>query len=64
LDAICVSAGKTNQRHPVIVLTNAVHTKRVPIVFWYQCDRHHNLADGESTLDVVRMPSARPLNEA
>jgi hypothetical protein len=25
LDPICVRAGKTDQRHPIIVLTNAVH---------------------------------------
>jgi len=46
LDALCVSAGKTEEEHPVLVSTNAVHNKRVQNVFRYQCDQHHLLVNG------------------
>lgn len=40
-NALCVSAGETDEDRTPIVSTNAVHNKRVQNVFPYQRDLHH-----------------------
>ena len=44
LDALRVSAGKTDEDRTPIVSANAVHNKRVQSILHCQCDLHHLLA--------------------
>ena len=65
LDALCVSAGKTDESRTPIVFTDAVHHNwSVHNVVRYQCAQHHLFGERWLSFGAVPMPEHCPSDEA
>ena len=64
LNALCVSASKTDEGRTLMVSTDAIHnSQRVQNVSRCQCDQRHLFGERCPSVGVVPMPSAPLIND-